>query len=217
MGSSGSGTVASSAGASERSSSMTASEPLPTTSSGRKDIATRFSSGTQHPRWRGSSAPATAGDRFGWWELLDPSFDRTAKERRVLCRCTACGAEKLVDWRNLRLGRTKGCLCRSRLTTDPYPEPWQRRVGRRMTAARNRCRNPNNPGWKHYGGRGITFDFQSTREAVNWVITNLGAPASPDLELDRVDNDQGYRPGNLRWATRSEQTLNSRRWRSTTF
>ena len=30
------------------------------------------------------------------------------------------------------------------------------------------------------------------------------------LELDRIDNDKGYKPGNIRWATRTEQTNNTR-------
>jgi transposase len=28
--------------------------------------------------------------------------------------------------------------------------------------------------------------------------------------LDRTDNDSGYRPGNVRWATRAEQNRNRR-------
>lgn len=97
---------------------------------------------------------------------------------------------------------------------DPYPELWMRKVMRRLAAAKARCRNPNNPRWGDYGGRGITFDFLNLRDATEWVIQHLGEPA-PKLELDRINNDKGYGPGNLRWATRSEQNANRRR-KSTT-
>ena len=181
-----------------------------TTKSGRKDKATRFHSGELHPRWQGSHAPAKVGDRFGFWEIQNPQFVRNTKGRSILCRCTACGTDKLVDWRNLQLGKTKGCLCQSR-RRDTYPELWQKRLGRCMTAARSRCRNPANPAWSDYGGRGITFDFNSTREAVNCIVQNLGSPSSNGMQIDRIDNNQGYRPGNLRWANSSQQKFNTRR------
>jgi len=80
-----------------------------------------------------------------------------------------------------------------------------------MTAARQRCQNPKSPGWDGYGGRGITFDFLDVGAATTWIIVHLGPPAAPKLEIDRINNDKGYAPGNLRWATRSEQNANKRK------
>lgn len=44
-----------------------------------------------------------------------------------------------------------------------------------------------------------------------WVLESLGERPTPEHSLDRINNDGNYEPGNLRWATKSEQTLNSRR------
>ena len=42
-----------------------------------------------------------------------------------------------------------------------------------------------------------------------WVEENLG-PKPDKWSLDRIDNNIGYLPGNLRWATRSTQASNRR-------
>jgi hypothetical protein len=68
--------------------------------------------------------------------------------------------------------------------------------------ARTRCGN----GDPDYGGRGIEMRFR-TFEA---FLTEVGSKPSPELSLDRIDNDGHYEPGNVRWATQRQQSLNRR-------
>lgn len=69
-----------------------------------------------------------------------------------------------------------------------------------------RCNNPNHPRYHDYGGRGIKCSFATFREFYH----ELGLRPSPDHSVDRIDNDLGYVPGNLRWATPLEQAQNRR-------
>jgi hypothetical protein len=82
-----------------------------------------------------------------------------------------------------------------------------------LSGARQRCTNPASAAYTDYGGRGIEFRFPRLRDGVEWILRNLGPRPSPAHSLDRVDNNRHYEPGNLRWATRSEQARNKRTYR----
>jgi hypothetical protein len=82
-------------------------------------------------------------------------------------------------------------------------------------AAKFRCTNPKSKGWPDYGGRGIKFLFTSFEQ----FLAALGPRPEGKLpngkalySLDRFPNNDGnYEPGNVRWATWSEQQSNQRR------
>lgn len=74
--------------------------------------------------------------------------------------------------------------------------------------AKQRCENPKNPHYQSYGGRGIAFGFVSFAE----FIEHIGPKPSKDHSLDRINNNEGYVTGNVRWATGREQVLNRRKF-----
>jgi hypothetical protein len=78
---------------------------------------------------------------------------------------------------------------------------------------RQRCRNPANKDWRTYGGIGVRM-FKPWDESFlafwRYLQRALGPKPTPEHSLDRVDPTKGYMPGNLRWATRAEQTHNRR-------
>lgn len=79
----------------------------------------------------------------------------------------------------------------------------------RWAGIKQRCNDSNHAAYKNYGGRGIKlhkpwYDFAKFAEAI-------GEPPTPAHHLDRIDNNKGYVPNNVRWVTQAENNRNSRR------
>jgi Staphylococcus phage HNH endonuclease len=79
--------------------------------------------------------------------------------------------------------------------------------------AKMRCKDRKHPRWNDYGGRrdaacptGVKFLFEN----FTVFMLDIGPKPSPELELDRINNDGNYEPGNVRWATVKEQNRNRR-------
>jgi hypothetical protein len=73
---------------------------------------------------------------------------------------------------------------------------------------KSRCGNPNDPAYERYGGRGITVCPRWHR--FEPFLEDIGRRPSPLHQLERVDNNRGYEPGNVRWATPKENQRNKR-------
>lgn len=89
-----------------------------------------------------------------------------------------------------------------------------RRTYRSWYMMMRRCSNPKDAAFHNYGGRGIRVCAR-WRQYVAFAADMGKRPAG--LTLERVDNDQGYRPGNVIWADRKVQARNRRTTVRVTF
>lgn len=73
-----------------------------------------------------------------------------------------------------------------------------------------RCHSPTATGYKNYGGRGISV-CERWRYSFLAFVEDMPPRPSPEHSIDRhPDNDGNYEPGNVRWATKPEQSHNMR-------
>lgn len=153
------------------------------------------------------------GKTFGRWTVVE--FLGQAK---WLCRCS-CGAEKAVGGANLRRGISTSCGCFMREDVARRTRTHGHKAGGKYTPEYiawsniiGRCENKNHQAFDNYGGRGIKMCAE-WRSSFERFLSDVGSRPSDDHSLDRINNDGNYEPGNVRWATLSEQAKNRREQR----
>lgn len=165
------------------------------------------------------------GQQFGRLTVLGYTGVRTRfGQKKITCRC-ACGYYVDVMPNYLRTGNTTSCGCahsESVAARNVSNTKHGAAIGRTVTilyrawsGMKGRCLNPKHEHYKDYGGRGITIfppwiaAFERFRDDVTREIGER--PAERLYSFDRIDNNKGYEPGNIRWATAKEQNRNTRR------
>lgn len=152
------------------------------------------------------------GQKFGRLSVLRLVASTTSHGSRWLCRCD-CGVKVTVYGHHLRQGRMKSCGCwhaegkspihghAGRETESREYQAWCRMI--------QRCENESSPDYKRYGGRGIRV-YSGWRRDFMAFYSHIGPRPSALYSIDRKDNNRGYEPGNVRWATPKQQANNRR-------
>lgn len=140
---------------------------------------------------------------------------------RPVCRCS-CGAESLNHVGSLKAGRSTRCnKCAKRKANTKrfwkYRNAMSDDVSRtrllnRLSACIGRCHKQTNKYYKHYGERGISVcaEWRGDRMTFLRYVQTLSGWDSADLEMDRVNVDGNYEPGNIRFVSKAVNAANKR-------
>lgn len=151
------------------------------------------------------------GQRFNRWTVIRRLENTTKGQARWFVKCD-CGKTAIRPSNGLIYGRSKSCGCLRNETTlarstkhhnssNSYISP----TYHSWAGMKARCDNPEQSHYKHYGGRGITYDPRWS-DFANFYADMGDKPKG--YTLDRIDVNGNYEMSNCKWATRKQQARN---------
>lgn len=123
------------------------------------------------------------------------------------CECL-CGKKYHVRGCNLKYRGVKSCRScsvikhKGVLRKEPEYNVW--------SEMKQRCLNPKNKNYSHYGGRGIKI-HNSWVDSYENFLSDMGRRPSNRYSIERIDVNGNYEPSNCKWIPKVDQPLNTTR------
>lgn len=168
-----------------------------------------------------SNTRAKKGDVFGKLTLIGQPFyvrymknqSRNQRDTMGVFQCR-CGNLVIANLEYVTLQQTKSCGCH-RLQLLRNGRRWTHRksnthLHHTWHMMKSRCMDPNQPSYPNYGGRGITVSEEWQHDFMSFYNWAMSSGYSPELHIDRINNDGNYEPGNCRFVTCLENQRNRR-------
>ncbi len=152
-----------------------------------------------------------AGERHGRIVAIK-SVGRNKQGRLWECKCD-CGKTKIINASEFRTGKILSCGCYNseiHTTHGLSRNPIIAKIFDRYHMIKERTTNPNCSRYKDYGGRGIRLWSAWEQIPSLFVAHILNLGWNPKLTIDRINNEKGYEPGNIRLVSYAAQNRNKR-------
>lgn len=153
------------------------------------------------------------GQRFNRWLVIERNMSYVGiGVSRWKCVCDCGKVKEAVMYTSLVRGMSQSCGClRNELIMkdDKVVHSHRNPVYSVWMSIKTRCFNEKHPSYVNYGARGITM-AEEWRHDFDAFLAHVG-DRPEGASLDRIDNNKGYEPGNVRWSGRCQQAGNTRR------
>lgn len=162
------------------------------------------------------------GARFGTLTVEDGFSQQTQAGNYISMFDLVCDCGKRYSTRvdNILSAKNPTCKnCRKTAQHKASAEGYKHPLYSTWRGMLDRCHNPDAAGYRLYGARGITVCAAWRGDISDGQLGVMGGflqftsdmgDRPPGYSIDRIDNDEGYYPGNCRWATQEEQSNNTR-------
>lgn len=145
------------------------------------------------------------GSVFGRLTVI--SMFRHPDNQRLYCHCLCkCGNYTDVRIDQLKSGSVTSCNCyrieqvkKGNIKHDKSHS----KLYKAYTGLKQRCTNPNNTAFKHYGAKGIKIseEFNTFEKFYNWSMNN---GYKEGYDIHRLDSNKDYTPLNCKWISHEE-------------
>lgn len=161
--------------------------------------------------------PQLIGQVFGRLTVIGEAERSKHNHIQWYCECS-CGKVTIVTTACLKTGNTISCGCygdECRLVNARTHGMRRTKVYVTWCQMIARCLDQNSISYKNYGGRGISI-CDRWRQFNNF-FADMGDRPFKNAQIDRIDNEGNYEPGNCKWSTPAENALNRRSTRYITY
>lgn len=154
------------------------------------------------------------GDKFGYLEIV--AYERSSSGAcHSLCLCI-CGKVKSIRTFSITSGATTSCGCKQTETISLKATTYKNSkhiLWGRFADMHRRCKSKSRKDYIHYGGRGIYVcdEWNYSDQGFEKFMGDFGKLFVEGLEIERIDNNGNYCKDNCKWATRKDQTRNTRK------
>lgn len=133
---------------------------------------------------------------------------KRSKNGNILAECICdCGNRVTVYICDLKSSHTRSCGC-TRVSPTYIHGMTGTRLHNIWKGMKSRCYNPNDTGYRFYGGKGVKICDEWLSDFMNFYNWSMNNGYTDELSIDRINPKGDYCPENCRWITMQEQQRN---------